>query len=60
VGFWGLWCPDVAEVGVVVVGRIGYGGEGYCYEVEGVVDDEECCCAVVVEVGCHSVDAASD
>jgi hypothetical protein len=36
------------------------GGEGYCYEVEGVVDDEECCCAVVVEVGCRSVDAASD
>jgi hypothetical protein len=53
VDFWGLWCPDVAEVGAVVVGRIGYvevmmvGGEGHCYVVEGVVDDEECCCPVV-------------
>jgi hypothetical protein len=56
VGFWGLWCPSVVEV-VVVVGRIGYAevmvadDEGYCYVVEVLVDDEECGCAVVAEVG---------
>jgi hypothetical protein len=56
-GFWGLRCLDVAEVVVVLVGRISYADvmvvddEGHYYVVEVVVDDEECCCVVVAEVG---------
>jgi hypothetical protein len=54
-GFWGLWCPDVAEV--VVVGRIDYAevivadDAGYCYVAKVVVDDEECGCVLVLS-GC--------
>jgi hypothetical protein len=54
-GFWGLWCPDVAEV--VVVGRIDYAevivadDAGYCYVAAVVVDDEECGCVLVLS-GC--------